>query len=194
MTTLNNVTVGLIEPFTTREKTEVLLCDPCYLFCNDTQDDDWQDFCEIMYPEKLKGKESEFANAGVLYYKGAAIHYMGTAHGDGDYEVFYGGAMRGHSCFVDAGMLCAVTAEDAKKVNLELAEDCLKSKHCVVLEDFLGSIYVNEEEFYMHGTKNLKLETDPEEECNECYECGCDIPEYEELCWSCESEKEEDED
>jgi hypothetical protein len=192
--TKGQVKVTELEPFVTSIPTEILVCDPCYLFCNETQDEHWQDFCRIMYPyEAPHGHDAgPYGPEGVLHFQGAKVHYMGTAHGDGCYELSYRGPHHGGNCGVDAGMLCVVTLDDAKKINEKLAMECRNSSICVYIPEFKGAIYLDgEEEFKISGSNGLLLETDPEPECPNCG----DTVSYEgERCWSCELDYDEDED
>jgi hypothetical protein len=174
---LGAVEVHPIRTFEATEPTDVLLCDPCYLFKNEGDDEiAWDDFCAIMFhnqfpfPGYVNGPNKD---EGILHYKGAKIYYMGTAHGDGCYQVHYSGYKQGHECGVDAGMLCAVTVEDAKKLNPNI--DNLG----VILHQFRGYIDIDGEDGIMTGSHNhyphrckLVLDTDP----SYCSCCDAELP------------------
>lgn len=113
------------------DKGTLVLCDPCYFFDNDNMDHKglWSEFCDLMFkPTNPGGAYGELSNRGVaeitigskaipfLYKNGCNL--TGTAYGDGCYDFTEGNAPRlGTDIGVDAGMICAIRAEDLKNFN-----------------------------------------------------------------------------
>jgi len=199
---LNKVKVHEISDLRCQNQ-DIIICDPCYLFDNVTQDDVWQDFCKIMFDDEFKssfdkssgrfvaeqaffGKSVEIPpdidDHGILEYNGAMIYYMGTAHGDGCYSCKGGGRKCGHQVGVDAGMICAVTLEDAKKVNPKLAQEMVVYSSAVYIPDFSGWISLDGERGILTGSHGLTIDTDPEF-CDNCgEEMEKDYHSYEMFC------------
>lgn len=107
------------------DKGTLVLCDPCYFFNNDSLSDSalWSDFCDLMFKSTNPGGAyGELSNRGiaeiVIGAKTVPFLYMGTAYGDGCYDFTSGNAPRmGSDIGVDAGMICAIRAEDLKEFN-----------------------------------------------------------------------------
>jgi hypothetical protein len=117
--------------------TTILVIDPCYIYDYTKKELDkfWGEFCDLMFSDK--GKEAKIDRVGTLEHKEAKMLYSGTAYGDGSYPVKSNCEQEGEYAGVDAGMLCVISLEDAKKINpdtdhyLDLA---------VVIHDFEGNI------------------------------------------------------
>lgn len=103
----------------------LVLCDPCYFFDNDNSEHSglWMDFCDLMFsPTNPGGAYGELSNRGVaeitIGSRTVPFLYTGTAYGDGCYDFTSGNAPRmGTDIGVDAGMICAIRAEDLKNFN-----------------------------------------------------------------------------
>jgi hypothetical protein len=103
-----------------RMKGDVLLCDPCYFFPSERSEffEAWQDLVRQMFPE---GKSGELTNSGVVKVTTSGglefeFIYVSTKYGDGVYsltEISQIGTV-GTEIGVDAGLICAVKAKDAK--------------------------------------------------------------------------------
>ena len=106
-------------------KGTLVLCDPCYFFDNDNMDHSglWSDFCDLMFkPTNPGGTYGELSQRGIaeisIGSKIVPFLYTGTAYGDGCYDFTEGNAPRlGTDIGVDAGMICAIRAEDLKNFN-----------------------------------------------------------------------------
>jgi len=109
------------------DKGTLVLCDPCYFFDNDNMDHSglWSDFCDLMFkPTNPGGAYGELSNRGIaeitIGSRTVPFLYMGTAYGDGCYDFTGGSAPKlGTDIGVDAGMICAIRAEDLKNFNPE---------------------------------------------------------------------------
>ena len=107
------------------ERGTLVLCDPCYFFDNDNMDHNglWSDFCDLMFkPTNPGGTYGELSQRGiaeiVIGNKIVPFLYMGTAYGDGCYDFTSGNVpIMGTDIGVDAGMICAIRAEDLKEFN-----------------------------------------------------------------------------
>ena len=107
------------------DKGTLVLCDPCYFFDNDNMNHSglWMDFCDLMFnPTNPGGTYGELSQRGIaeitIGSKTVPFLYTGTAYGDGCYDFTEGNAPRlGTDIGVDAGMICAIRAEDLKNFN-----------------------------------------------------------------------------
>ena len=80
--------------------------DPCYLF-----GDDWMEFLHKVYPNFDKGDCENMLNMPEQDF-----FVFNTRYGDGCYPVYNKGVKVGE-CGVDAGMLCVVRLDIAKKLS-----------------------------------------------------------------------------
>ena len=185
-----------VEPNTSMDFKDVLFTDPCYIFDNDTQDDIWQEFVGHMFSKE--GKEKELDTEGTMTYgypgdPELIILYTSTAHGDGEYKLYYKGSEIG-SLPVDAGMISAIPLELAKKFSGQTEAEL--SNLGVIVKAFNGHVQVGD--YGIHGSGGLSVVTDGSDEdeyCDWCGEsidyCRCDEPtcewcgEYDDEC-TCE--------
>lgn len=126
---------------------DIVIIDPCYIFPKDF----WSEFCE---------KYWEVEGSATIEFKNTKMLVAGTAFGDGVYTVFYNGNSVGTSG-VDAGLLCAITLNDAKK--LGKVSDIKK----------LGTIIKDYQGGEIHVTKEGNWESSS-------LSCGTDGSDYEE--------------
>lgn len=154
------------------QKQAIILCDPCYLFDNNNPEHEnaW---------EELINQFFSCSNSTIFEYKGAKVLCVSTAYGDGSYKVETSLKSSYDYASVDAGLLCFVTLEDAKKINPDVPEK--EAFSFVVIEDFEGKLEVNSEEHSLHGFDKSGKEVitcltddEDEEELDECYYCGCE--------------------
>lgn len=113
----SNFTLVKEHSITFDKPTDILVIDPCYVCTHSKPDLDkfWSEFCEKMFSDK--GTSLGVDNTGVLEFRGAKMLYSGTAYGDGSYPVRSSLEQKGNEAGVDAGMLCVLSLEDAKKIN-----------------------------------------------------------------------------
>ena len=176
-----------------RMKGDVLLCDPCYFFPSERSEffEAWQDLVRQMFPE---GKSGELTNSGVVKVTTSGglefeFIYVSTKYGDGVYsltEISQIGTV-GTEIGVDAGLICAVKAKDAKA----FAPEFVPAENGIVILGFDGDVTVNEEFGAIAGSGNAEflVDTSGEDEDEEEEE---DEEEYEEEYEEEEDEEEED--
>jgi hypothetical protein len=174
-----------------REPTDLFFCDPCYVVGRSPEDNDWQDFCDLMF-----GNDRKYDREGMAYVitpnGGVQFLYSGTAYGDGCYRVNYSGSQVGHEAGVDAGMLAVFTLEDIYKLLPKISDEELQ-RTGVTLKEFVGRIDIDGEGNW-EGSKGFSCNTAGDDEEYECDRCGCEVDEYETYCWSCEEHMEEEDD
>lgn len=145
------------------ERGTLVLCDPCYFFDNDNMDHSglWSDFCDLMFdPNNPGGKYGELSNRGVaeitIGSKTVPFLYMGTAYGDGCYDFTSGNVPRmGTDIGVDAGMICAIRAEDLKNFNPTFEPETMGR----IIPDFKGEVFTTEKGV-MEGQGNFSFTID----------------------------------
>ena len=151
------------------DKGTLVLCDPCYFFSNDSDEHSglWMDFCDLMFnPNNPGGAYGELSNRGVaeitIGNKVVPFLYMGTAYGDGCYDFTSDNAPRmGSDIGVDAGMICAIRAEDLKKFNRPFEPE----KMGRVIPNFEGEVTITDKGV-MEGQGNFSfiIDTGDDEE------------------------------
>jgi hypothetical protein len=134
--------------------TDIVLCDPCYIFDYKILDKEWQEIVKQMY-----SSEKILANTGIIEFAGAKILYTSTKHGDGTYPVHCDINIIGNTAIgVDAGLICICSLEDTLKVNPDFnAEDM-----GAVIKGYTGT--VTTQDFNIEGDKGLLIDTHMEEE------------------------------
>jgi hypothetical protein len=128
------------------ERGTLVLCDPCYFFDNDNTDHSglWMDFCDLMFnPNNPGGSYGELSDRGVaeitIGSKTVPFLYMGTAYGDGCYDFTSRNAPKiGTDIGVDAGMICAIRAEDLKNFNPSFEPQTMGR----VIPNFEGEVFI----------------------------------------------------
>lgn len=128
------------------ERGTLVLCDPCYFFDNDNTNHSglWMDFCDLMFkPTNPGGEYGELSNRGVaeivIGNKAVPFLYMGTAYGDGCYDFTSRNAPKiGTDIGVDAGMICAIRAEDLKNFNPSFEPQTMGR----VIPNFEGEVFI----------------------------------------------------
>ena len=145
------------------ERGTLVLCDPCYFFDNDNMDHSglWSDFCDLMFkPDNPGGKYGELSNRGVaeisIGNKVVPFLYMGTAYGDGCYDFTGGNAPSlGTDIGVDAGMICAIRAEDLKNFNPSFEPQTMGR----IIPNFEGEVTITGKGI-MEGQGNFSFDID----------------------------------
>ena len=151
------------EPGHSFDKGTLVLCDPCYFFDNDNMDHSglWSDFCDLMFnPNNPGGSYGELSQRGVAEIsvgnKVVPFLYMGTAYGDGCYDFTQGSFQRmGTEIGVDAGMICAIRAEDLKNFNPSFEPETMGR----VIPNFDGDVAVTDKGV-MEGWGNFSFTID----------------------------------
>ena len=144
-------------------KGTLVLCDPCYFFDNDNMDHSglWSNFCDLMFnPNNPGGTYGELSQRGVaeivIGNKIVPFLYMGTAYGDGCYDFTSGHAPKmGTEIGVDAGMICAIRAEDLKNFNPSFEPETMGR----VIPSFEGEVEISEKGV-MEGYGNCRFTID----------------------------------
>ena len=151
------------------DKGTLVLCDPCYFFDNDNSEHSglWMDFCDLMFgPNNPGGKYGELSERGVaeitIGSKTVPFLYMGTAYGDGCYDFTSGNSPRmGTDIGVDAGMICAIRAEDLKNFNPSFEPETMGR----IIPDFKGEVFIaGKGVMEGQGTFRFTIDTGEEEE------------------------------
>ena len=145
------------------ERGTLVLCDPCYFFDNNIMDHNglWSDFCDLMFkPTNPGGTYGELSQRGiaeiVIGNKIVPFLYMGTAYGDGCYDFTSGNVpIMGTDIGVDAGMICAIRAEDLKEFNPSFEPE----KMGRVISNFEGNVDITERGV-MEGQGNFSFVID----------------------------------
>lgn len=145
------------------DKGTLVLCDPCYFFDNDNSEHSglWMDFCDLMFnPSNPGGSYGELSNRGVaeitIGSRTIPFLYMGTAYGDGCYDFTSGNApRRGTDIGVDAGMICAIRAEDLKNFNPSFEPETMGR----VIPNFEGGVTIADKGV-MEGQGNFSFTID----------------------------------
>ena len=149
------------------DKGTLVLCDPCYFFDNDNSEHSglWMDFCDLMFnPNNPGGAYGELSNRGVaeitIGSKTVPFLYMGTAYGDGCYDFTSGNVPRmGTDIGVDAGMICAIRAEDLQNFNPSFEPETMGR----VIPNFDGEVFITGKGI-MEGQGNFSFTIDTGEE------------------------------
>ena len=154
------------------DKGTLVLCDPCYFFDNDNSEHSglWMDFCDLMFnPNNPGGAYGELSNRGVaeitIGSKTVPFLYMGTAYGDGCYDFTSGNAPRmGTDMGVDAGMICAIRAEDLINFNPSFEPETMGR----IIPDFKGEVFVSGKGIMEgQGTFRFTIDTADDEEVDD---------------------------
>lgn len=86
-----------------------IISDACYI----VKDEEWNDFCDVMYKDSPNGIDDKGA---IGEYEGYKFFICHTAYGDGDYPVYKDKSVVG-TCGVDAGNLSLIPFDLAAKWN-----------------------------------------------------------------------------
>lgn len=154
------------------DKGTLVLCDPCYFFDNDNMDHNglWSDFCDLMFRlDNPGGKYGELSQRGIaeitIGSKTVPFLYTGTAYGDGCYDFTSGNVPRmGTDIGVDAGMICAIRAEDLRNFNPSFEPE----KMGRVIPNFEGEVSITGKGI-MEGQGNFSFTIDTEDSEDEEY-------------------------
>ena len=155
------------------DKGTLVLCDPCYFFDNDNSEHSglWMDFCDLMFnPNNPGGSYGELSDRGVAEItvgsKTVPFLYMGTAYGDGCYDFTSRNAPKlGSEIGVDAGMICAIRAEDIKNFNPDFKPETMGR----VIPNFEGEVFITGKGI-MEGQGNFSFTIDTEDSGDEEYD------------------------
>lgn len=129
----SNFAIVKQDSITFEKPTDILIVDPCYI-CKKPKSF-WSKFCDKMFSQQ--GRNLGVDEIGLLEFKGANILYSSTAYGDGVYPVSTSFKKEGDECAVDAGMLCVLSLEDAKKIGAN-EEDW--DELGVIVREYVGTI------------------------------------------------------
>lgn len=117
------------------DKQDILIIDPCYI--DGRLENNWPKFCNKL--SDFHGFRKKTNNICELD-NDVKMLVVDTAYGDGCYLVKKIGwdkiEMEGEECGVDAGMLCIISVEDAKKLNPNV-----DTKDGVVIRNYSGTVY-----------------------------------------------------
>jgi hypothetical protein len=154
-----------------RMKGDILLCDPCYFFPSERPGfhEAWQELVRQMFPG---GKSGELTNSGVVKIttpmQEFEFIYVSTKYGDGVFglNILSTGAQTlGREIGVDAGLICAVKASDAKSFAVEFVPE----HNGIVIQGFDGEVAVDGDNGTLYGSGNMEFlvdtgETEEEDE------------------------------
>lgn len=104
---------------------DIVIIDPCYIFPENL----WSEFCDAYWAAK---------GSAQIEWNGTKMLVNGTAYGDGCYPVVYKGEDVG-TAGVDAGLLCVLTLEDARKL-AKVGNKIREIKRLgVIIKDYQGN-------------------------------------------------------
>lgn len=145
---------------------DILLCDPCYFFSSERPEyhEAWQELVRQMFPG---GKSGPVTNSGVAKVttpmQEFEFIYVSTKYGDGVFDLNRlspGAQKSGTEIGVDAGLICAVKASDAKAFAVEFVPE----ENGIVIKGFDGEIAVDGDNGTIYGSGNLEFLVDTGEE------------------------------